>query len=249
MTLRMQNVCVKRGKTTILNDIDCELAKGQIVGLVGPNGTGKSTFINSIAGLFAYTGHISWQDEQVDIKTVGFMPQNCQVRADLTVLETVLLGMHERLGLRISSDLLDQAINILDDFGIAHLHARSMKNLSGGQQQLVILAQRLIRQPSLLLLDEATSALDIRHQMQVFDRLRSYVERTNALVIIAIHDLNLAARHAETIVLLSGGKIAALGKFRSVISEESLRQVYGIESEIIITHTGRMAVLPICASL
>lgn len=245
MALRLQNVCVRRGKASILNDIACELPQGQIVGVVGPNGTGKSTLINAIAGLISYEGHISWKEQPIDIKQVGFMPQHCQVRADLTVIETVLLGMHEHLGMRISSSLLDQAIVILEDFKIAHLHARSMQNLSGGQQQLVILAQRLVRQPSLLLLDEATSALDIRHQMQVFDRLRDYVERTKALVVIAIHDLNLAARHADTVVLLRGGRIVGNGAFTSVISEQTLRHVYGIESEIIQSSSGRTAVLPI----
>lgn len=176
------------------------------------------------------------------------MPQNCQVRAELTVIETVLLGMHEQLGIRVSSDLVDRAINILEDFSIAHLHARSMHNLSGGQQQLVILAQRLIRQPSLLLLDEATSALDIRHQMQVFDRLRNYVEKTKALVVIAIHDLNLAARHTETIVLLNERGIFAKGSFNSVISEKTLRDVYGIDSEIVQSPTGRVAILPISSA-
>lgn len=249
MTLKLEKVCVRRGKSKILTDISCTLLPGQIVGLIGPNGTGKSTLINAIAGLAPFTGHISWQDAAVDIGRVGFMPQHCQVRAELTVIETVLLGMHEKLGIRISSNLIDQAIRILEDFDIAHLHARSMQTLSGGQQQLAILAQRLIRQPDLLLLDEATSALDIRHQMQVFDRLRKYVDKTGALVVTAIHDLNLAARHSETIVLLNRGRIEAQGSFENVISESSLRDVYGIESEIIKTPFGRMAILPVSASI
>lgn len=249
MSLKIQNVSVKRGRAEILTDVACYLPRGQIVGLVGPNGTGKSTLISAIVGLLPYTGHISWHDEPIDIKKIGFMPQQCQVRADLTVIETVLLGMHERLGLRIDSSLLDQAISILEEFSISHLHARSMQHLSGGQQQLVILAQRLVRQPSLLLLDEATSALDIRHQMQVFERLRQYVEKTNALVITAIHDLNLAAQHAKTVILLNGGKIYAQGDFKSVISELSLRKVYGICSEVVQTPSGRTAIIPISAAL
>ncbi|WP_433850691.1 ABC transporter ATP-binding protein [Brucella pseudogrignonensis] len=248
MTLKLHNVSVKRGKASILDDISCDLAPGQIVGLVGPNGTGKSTLINAVAGLLHYSGRITWQNEIVNIKNVGFMPQNCQVRAELTVIETVLLGMHEQLGFRVSSELVDRAINILEDFSIAHLHARSMHNLSGGQQQLVILAQRLIRQPSLLLLDEATSALDVRHQMQVFDRLRNYVEKTKALVVIAIHDLNLAARQTETIVLLNERRIFAKGSFNSVISEKTLRDVYGIDSEIVRSPTGRVAILPVSSA-
>ena len=162
------------------------------------------------------------------------------------MLETVLLGHHEKLGLRVGHKLLDAASAILDDFRIGHLHDRCMTRLSGGQQQLVLLAQRLLREPKLLLLDEATSALDIRHQMQVFDRLNAYVARTGALVVIAIHDLNLAARHTQTILLLNKGHVAGQGAFAEIVSPESLRAVYEIEAEIVTTPSQYTAVIPVC---
>src|SRR5262249_23121318 len=154
----------------------------QIVGLVGPNGAGKSTLLNAISGLVPYTGTITWGGTRIDTREVGLMPQRCAVRAELTALEVVLLGRHERLGWRIDDDALNSAADILQSFGIADLAGRGMQTLSGGQQQLVLLAQRLLRGPKLLLLDEATSALDIKHQMGVFRLLRDYVDRTGALV-------------------------------------------------------------------
>lgn len=246
MTLELQRVAVRYGKTRILECVDARLEPGQIVGLIGPNGTGKSTLIKAIATLLPFEGRIRWQQEAIDIRRIGFMPQGCQVRAELSVLEAVLLGHHEQLGLRVKSDIIDRAITVLEDFGIGHLHDRSMSRLSGGQQQLVMLAQRLLREPKLLLLDEATSALDIRHQMQVFDRLNAYVRRTGALVIIAIHDLNLAAQHTRTVLLLNAGKVFGQGSFADVVSCDSLRAVYGIESEIITTDSRRTAVIPVC---
>lgn len=229
----------------ILSGVTASVAAGQIVGLVGPNGAGKSTLLNAIAGLVPHGGSITWDSQRVDIRDVGFMPQRCAVRAELTALEVVLLGRHERLGWRIDDDALNSAMGILQSFGIADLSGRGMQTLSGGQQQLVLLAQRLLRQPKLLLLDEATSALDIKHQMGVFRLLRDYVGRTGALVIIAIHDLNLAARHSDTVVLLDGGKVAGLGTFEMAVTPQSLRDVYGIEAEFLASRSGTPLVVPL----
>lgn len=246
MSLELENVCVRYGSTSILQGITASLSPGQIVGLIGPNGTGKSTLIKAIAGVQPCSGQVRWQGAPVRLRDIGFMPQHCYVNAELSVLETVLLGKHERLGLRVGGDLIDAAIAILDDLRISHLHDRSMTRLSGGQQQLVLLAQRLLREPKLLLLDEATSALDIRHQMQVFDRLTAYVERSGALNVIAIHDLNLAARHTQTILLLNRGYVAGLGAFADVVSVDSLRAVYEIEAEIVCSASQRSAIIPVC---
>ena len=190
MGLQLSHVSARRGRAEILKDVSATLPAGQIAGLIGPNGTGKSTLINAIATTLPHGGSIRFHGQPVRLGEVGFMPQHCQVRAGLSVLETVLLGRYERLGLRVAGGLIERALQVLDSFGIAHLHERAMTALSGCQQQLVLLAQRLIRQPRLLLLDEATSAL----------------------VVIAIHDLNLATQHAQTVLML--------GVFRFGLNEQ-----------------------------
>jgi len=243
--LEIDNLAVSLGRAEILNAVSARLEPGQIVGLVGPNGTGKSTLLNAVAGLHPYEGRIRWKGAPVQLEKIGYMPQNTRIGANLSVIETMLLGHYEALGWQVGNADLDSVLTILAEFGIAHLHTRSMSILSGGQQQLVLLAQRLLREPDLLLLDEATSALDIRHQMQVFQHLRAYVERTGALVIIAVHDLNLAGRHCETLCLLHGGRIHAEGSFGTVVTPSTLAQVYGIEAEFLASASGHPVILPL----
>ena len=246
--LTLADVGVRRGDTRILKDINASLAPGQIVGLVGPNGAGKSTLLNAIAGLASHEGAITWGGRRVDIREIGFMPQQCQIRAELSVLEVVLLGRHERLGWRVADPVVQAAAEMLERFGIAELAGRAIQTLSGGQQQLVLLAQRLLREPRLLLLDEATSALDIRHQMRVFNLLGDYVARTGALVLIAIHDLNLAAQHSDTVLLLHGGRLAGTGPFERIVTPQTLSAVYGIDAEVLSCRNGRSVVVPHAAA-
>ncbi len=247
MTARLvlRDVDVLHGRTRIISGVSASIAAGQMIGLIGPNGAGKSTLLNAIAGQLPSKGKILWSGNPVDPRDVGFMPQQCQVRADLSVLEVILLGRHEQLGWRIGDDTLSAATRILHFFGIADLAARGMPTLSGGQQQLVLLAQRLMRQPQLLLLDESTSALDIRHQMHVLKLLKDYIARTGALVVIAIHDLNLAARHCDSVMLLNGGALVGHGAFEAVITPDILRSVYGIEAEFITSRSGIPVILPL----
>jgi iron complex transport system ATP-binding protein len=241
----LKDVNVQRGNSSIISNVSASLTAGQIVGLIGPNGAGKSTLLNAIAGQNRSSGEILWCGERVDARAVGFMPQHCQVRADLSIIEVILLGRHEHLGWRVADETIDAAYRILDFFGISDLATRSMQTLSGGQQQLVLLAQRPLREPRLLLLDEATSALDVRHQMHVLIRLRDYVARTGALIIIAIHDLNLAARHCDRVLLVNGGALVGYDRFATVITPDALRSVYGIEAEFITASGGIPVILPL----
>ncbi|MDQ7774917.1 MAG: ABC transporter ATP-binding protein [Paracoccus aminovorans] len=242
--LEIDRLTVSRGRAEILKSLEIRLMPGQITGLVGPNGTGKSTLLNAIAGLQPCRGTVRWNGAAVRLDQIGYMPQHARVSARLSVIETMLLGHHSGLGWRVQDHDLDAALAMLAEFGIAHLQGRNMASLSGGQQQLVLLAQRLLRKPDLLLLDEATSALDIRHQMQVFHILRRYVDQTGALVLVAVHDLNLAGRHCETICLLHGGKVHARGAFGTVVTPQSLRDVYGIEADFLRDPGGAPVILP-----
>lgn len=243
--LILQDVSVERGKSRILHGISATFSNHRMVGLIGPNGAGKSTLLNAIAGMIKHEGVILWGDKPPKPGEIGFLPQDCKVSADLTVTETMLLGQHQALGLKISNRLLDQALHLIEEIGLLHLKDRSMQSLSGGQAQMVLLAQRLMRRPKLVLLDEATSALDLHHQMQALGLMRRYIDAENALVLIAIHDLNLAARYCDEVMLLCGGKRVDHDHFNQVVTKDSLKTTYRIEAEFLNSSTGQACILPL----
>lgn len=243
--LVFDRVGVQFGNHIVLRDVQTQFSPGQIIGLVGPNGCGKSSLLGAVAGLVSHRGEITFDGGSVDPRHLGYMPQHGQIRASLSVLEVVLLGRHEQLGWRVSAAALEAAYEVLGSFGIADLAPRPIHALSGGQQQLVLLAQRLLRAPRLLLLDESTSALDLAHQLRVFEILRAYVERTGALVMIAIHDLNLAARHTDGIMLLRKGGLAGSGRFDDVVTPQVLRSVYGVEAEVLTSSKTGSVIVPL----
>lgn len=246
--LELSGLDVRRGGARILRDVSVSLESGQVVGVIGPNGAGKSTLLAAIAGLLPHGGEVRWNGAALPAGGPGYMPQSTRAQADLSALETVLLGRHERLGWRVREADLAAAAAALASLDLEHLAERRLATLSGGQQQLVMLAQRLVRRPALLILDEATSALDLRHQMAVLDHLRAYVRQTGALVLIAIHDLNLAARHAKRLLLLSQGRLVAAGLQDKVLTVAQLRRTYGIEVEILHSADGHPVIVPRGAS-
>lgn len=233
--LVLEAVAVWRGKTPIIQSVSTGIARGQIAALIGPNGAGKSTLLGAIAGHLAFSGGIAWNGRRPEASKLGFMPQYCTVLSSLSVLEVLLLGRREELGWQVSGSDLDAAAATLESFGLQGLETRAMNTLSGGQQQLVLLAQRLMREPGLLILDEATSALDLRHQVRVLELLSAYVARTGALVLMAMHDLNLAARHTQHLLLLRKGKLVACGTHDVVLCSDNIRDTYRIEANIVLS--------------
>jgi iron complex transport system ATP-binding protein len=243
--LEIRDLSVARGGITILEKVTFSLDSGQMVALIGPNGAGKSTLLSAIAGYIPYQGSIFTCSKGTDPNSMAYMPQLSESVTSLAVIEVVLLGRFDELGLRIKDQDLAEAQQIIEDLGLRHLTYRPLDTLSGGQRQMVYLAQRLIRKPDILLLDEATSALDLRHQLEVIRRLRDYISRTGALVILAVHDLNLALRHADQILVLSGGRLAALGRGSEVLTDHLLRSAFGIEAQRIETDDGNTVILPL----
>ncbi|NIZ00741.1 ABC transporter ATP-binding protein [Thalassospira lucentensis] len=235
---------VKSGKH-IIDNVSCQFATGQLVGIIGPNGAGKSTLLSAVAGQGRYSGDIRWHGRRPDASDLGYMPQACRVSSTLTVLETVLLGSHERLGWRVSEADIERATAILDEFALAHLASRSMRTLSGGQQQLVLLSQRLVREPKLLVLDEATSALDLSHQISVLGMLRRYVAKQRALVLMAIHDLNVAMQYTDQLVLVDNGVLAGQDAPQNVLTQDKIKKSYGLAVDLVPRPNGRPVIAPV----
>ena len=245
--LEVSRLNVRLGGTPILTDLSATLAAGQIVGVIGPNGAGKSTLLAAIAGLLPFRGTVLFEQAPLPPLTASHLPQAHGVTSGLSVLEVMLLGRREHLGWRIKGEEIDRATAVLREFRLEGLAARAMDTLSGGQQQIVFLAQRLVREPRLLLLDEPTSALDLHHQVAVFDIIKAYVERTGALVMAAIHDLNLAAQHCSEILLLSRGRLIAGGRPQDVLTPERIGDTYRIDVEVLSASRGRRVIVPVSA--
>lgn len=213
------------------------------VGLVGPNGAGKSTLLKALAGVLPHHGTKTLGACWPRADQIGFMPQDFMVNAPLSVAECVLLGRREQLGWRISRKDQDDVDAALAAFGLSALAGERMDNLSGGQQQLVLLAQRLSRNPRLLILDEPTSALDLHRQIEVLTHLKATRAR-GLLVIAALHDLTLAARFADCLVMIENGRIRAVGSASEVLSHEVLDPVYSISSECLHDRDGNPVIVP-----
>ncbi|MDQ0456694.1 ABC transporter ATP-binding protein [Rhizobium paknamense] len=239
---------VSRGGKTIVKDITLTLPERQVISCIGPNGAGKSTLLAALGGTLPFRGKMLCKGKPVATHEIGYMPQHCRVEAGLTALQVLLLGRHEALGLRLRPADYAAAGEMLAALGLSHLAERPMTTLSGGQQQLILLGQRLMRKPRLLLLDEATSALDLSHQMRVMQLLRSYVRQNGAVALIAIHDLTLAGRHSDQVVLLHQGTLVAQGRFETAITETMLRQTYGIEARILTDVDDGPVIVPLTAS-
>ncbi len=230
------------GDRLILDDVGFRpLEPGSITALIGPNASGKSTLFRVLAGLLKPTGgQVLLGDIDLDtlssrnrLKRVCFMPQFFAANAVLTVFDVVMMAHKQLQGWRVLPEDMDLVAASLERAGVGHLSDAYINELSGGQAQMVSVAQALIRTADVYLFDEPTSALDLRHQLAVLDRIRNTIKQRHAIGIIALHDLNLAARFADNLLLLGQGRILAQGATEEVLSSPAIASTYGVEIEVI----------------
>ena len=241
MTLDAQNLSVSFGARTVLHDTGFEaLQPGQLTALIGPNAAGKSTLFRAIAGLVTPdhgTVRLGDQDlSQINLKTrlqrVCFMPQFFTASAALTVFDVVLMAQKQLAGWRVREDDMIAVAQNLEDAGIGHLAEANIGELSGGQAQMVSVCQALTRQADVYLFDEPTSALDLHHQLNVLTRIKDAMRNRGAIGLVALHDLNLAARYADHLLLIGQGKIIAQGRPVDVLSDPLIAQTYGVTIQV-----------------
>jgi iron complex transport system ATP-binding protein len=245
--LEIRSVNISRSGKLIVDGVNLTFPPFELTGLVGPNGAGKSTLLGAIAGKYACSGQIRHGTAPINRNTLSFLPQAHGIATSLTALEVVLLGRRDVLGWRAGGEDIDLAGQALSRFGIADLAWRRMDTLSGGQQQIVLLAQRLVRSPSIVLLDEPTSALDLHHQLSVLAILREYAQSHGAVVICALHDLGLAGRQCDRVAMLQHGKLRAEGMPEDVLTDENITSVYRISTEIYRNASGHRICVPVAA--
>lgn len=242
MSLTARLPSVQKGRRQILQAMTVTVPAGQVLGVIGPNGAGKSTLLRSLAGIDR--SHALWDGVALSRDRIGYMPQACQMNARLSVLEAVLMGKRESLGWRVDPADLDAAAKVLSDLGLSHLEDRSMDRLSGGQQQMVLVAQRLLRAPRLLILDEPTSALDLHHQLVILRHLRTYAQTRQAAAILALHDLTLAGRFCDQLLVLKDGKAVQCGPKNDVLSEDRINDCWNVSVEVMQDRHGCPVIVP-----
>ena len=231
MTISLHGLRVAYGKKSVLHHVDMHAASGRVLGIIGPNGCGKSTLIKAIAGLLPVQGQIRFHGATQRPRAIGYMPQDSQAPAALTVLEVVLLGRIAQLHLKVHSDDLNAVSQTLGSLGIGALAPARMSDISGGQRQLVYLAQALVAQPQYLLLDEPTSALDISHQLEVLAFVRGITHARGLTTVMVLHDLNAAARYCDDIALMSEGRVVRCDAAPHVLGQETVSEVFDVVTE------------------
>ncbi len=246
MTIETRGLTVRYGTRQIIAGLDLRIVAGEVTAIVGPNGSGKTTLLRAIAGVVRHGGSVTSEGGATPARdTIGYMPQDNAARAMLTVFEVVLLGRLRSLSFRVGDDDLAAVSAALSELGIEAFAQRRIGELSGGQRQLVFLAQVLAANPRVLLLDEPTSALDVAHQFQVLDLLRGVTRRRGLTTMVVLHDLNAAARYADTLVLLNDGRAVRTGPPGIVLRADLLSAIFGVEIAIVAGPDGQPVVVPV----
>jgi len=255
--LQARGVAHAYARTQVLDRVDFELAPGKLVIVVGPNGSGKTTLVRILAGILRpREGDVSIDGIAIDklarrqiAQRLAVVPQESFVPCPYTVDEMVSMGRAPSLGAlgREGPADRERVARALAELELAELSERDYSTLSGGEKQRVLLARARAQDADAMLLDEPTAHMDLGHRMHCFEWLRAWVgagpQRRGAAVIT--HDLLLAARHADELVLLDQGRIVAAGEPDAVLTPQRIADVYGVDARVDRDPEGRLSVTPI----
>ncbi len=242
--------------TDVVRDVSVSVGRGSLTGLLGPNGCGKTTLLKLLAGIVSpasgdvrFDGtHLPSLSRRAIARRIAVVPQETHPAFDYTALEMVLMGRHPHLGtfqLEGPSDV-DLAYEALEATGTRHLAARPYMTLSGGEKQRVVIASALAQQPEVLLLDEPTASLDLGYQLDIQALLVTLNKERGVTMVLATHDLNLAASVCDRLVMMRAGRVVAQGETEAVLTPEHIHELYGVSAEV-LRHpvAGHLTVVPL----
>lgn len=239
MIIDIKNIDFAYKNNLVLSQVTTSIKRGDFVAFVGPNGSGKSTLIRCIDGILKpKKGTVCFNNKELYklgreeiAKVIAYVPQYEEHALSVTVYDTVLMGRKPYIGWRPTKKDHAMVLRVLKMLHLEPVALESVNELSGGQRQRVLIARALAQEPMVLLLDEPTANLDLKHSLEVLSLLKKLTMKSIA-VIIAIHDLNLAARYCNHIILINNGKIFAEGG-REILTPENIHKLYGVDVKII----------------
>ncbi|WP_207843632.1 ABC transporter ATP-binding protein [Williamsia soli] len=246
--LHARAVQARLGQRTVLRGVDLEVARGQVLALVGPNGSGKTTLLRTCyRALAIHAGSITLGDDDISTlhrrdlaRSIGVSVQEPTSLGGLTVRESVQLGRTPHRRWLEPFNVQDRAVvsDVLNKVGLTALADRDLLELSGGERQRVSIARALAQQPQVLLLDEPTNHLDLRHQLTILHLLRELADQGTA-ILVTLHDLSMATTYSDQMAVLDDGRLAAVGTPDTVLQPELLATVFGVDAHVISDEQGR----------
>ncbi len=240
--LKIESLSVSYGPRRILHDISLNVQSGEVLALIGPNGAGKSTLIRAVSGVIPYSGHIRTNGDDFAAlspmrraRYIATVPQAVALPPAYTVWETVLFGRTPYLGFLGQPSPKDEDIarQSLARVSALPFAERRVGELSGGEQQRVLLARALCQSTPILLLDEPTAHLDLQYQVNILELVSELAHKDNLAVLVALHDLNLAAHYADRIALMVAGNIKAMGKPKDVLQPDLIEEAYCLPVQVV----------------
>ncbi len=240
MILKVDKITVSYGKKIVLKDLDIEFEEGTLTGIVGPNGSGKSTLLKTIATLLKPlrgTVYIDFKEifkmsRREIAKTISIVLTERPDAELIKVRDLVALGRYPYTGIfgKLSNRDIDVVKECLKIVRAEHLEDRYFTELSDGEKQKVLIARALAQEPKILILDEPTTFLDIKHRMEIMSILRDIAKKKNMIIIVSLHELDIASKFCDKIIIINDGKIVKVGQPEEVLDEDTLSKVYSLDN-------------------